>query len=876
MASKRAYVTFTGKGVKAEHLERPEASPYQGVPSGSEIVYKLGRIAQEVTATASKYAPNAQDAGDIDYYTAVSRNEVDDVRASTEEEQLEHDEDAPRALVMVHGKNARAILTSAAAAGLRTYVPFTKDHRNPSYIRFARGTVCLGEKYSKHLFSNGFAVLKAADECGASVILLADEALALAEVDTFLAHASQREILVFRPISPDAPGAGWTQCTTDHKLESDDDWRTCRSCELTFDASIVAKSYYTCPACGAYFRETSTQRIADLLDMDSFQEWDAHLPETDPLNFPGYPEKLDALERKTGFEEAVRTGVGSIAGMKCAFGVMDSTFFMGSMGTVVGEKITRLFDRATDEGLPVVLFCASGGARMQEGLMSLMQMAKTSCAVERHGKAGLLYISVLTDPTTGGVTASFAMQGDIILAEPRALIGFAGKRVIQDTIRQELPDGFQTAEFALEHGLVDAVVPRDQLRAIIAHLLAIHAATAGEDDGQSAVPADSGANDADANAGDANAGDANQDRTVFTYDEVCENLVSGKNTYNHTRHGRIPIRDYEDARKSGTLNALWSAFSSGTKAITNRFAAYTHDHAVRDAEAGVSLVSGASGQGAGAGSDDAAFKAELEETLSESAAWDSVQLARNTHRPTSVYYIRRIFDGFIELHGDRMFADDGAIVAGLAWIGNQAVTVIAEEKGENLKERVRRNFGCPQPEGYRKSLRLMRQAQKFNRPIVCLVDTQGAFCGADAEERGQGNAIADNLVGMAGLTVPVVSVLLGEGGSGGALALAVSNVVGMQEHAVYSVLSPEGFASILWKDRTRAPEAAAVMRMNAHDVHAMGVVDQVLSEGDGPAHENPDQAVENVRSFLVESLDALSELSPDELVKQRHERFARF
>jgi acetyl-CoA carboxylase carboxyl transferase subunit beta len=257
-------------------------------------------------------------------------------------------------------------------------------------------------------------------------------------------------------------------------------------------------------------------------------------------------------------------------------------------------------------------------------------------------------------------------------------------------------------------------------------------------------------------------------------------------------------------------------------------------------------------------------------------AWTSVQMARNTHRPTSKYYIDRIFDGFIELHGDRMFADDGAIVGGVAWLGNQPVTVIGEEKGADLQERIKRNFGCPQPEGYRKSLRLMRQAEKFNRPIVCFVDTQGAYCGADSEERGQGNAIADNLLAMAGLRVPVVSVLCGEGGSGGALALAVSNKVGMQEHAVYSVLSPEGFASILWKDRSRADEAAAVMRMNAHDVYEMGIVDEVIPEGDKPAHENPEEACAAVRDFIVRSLGELAGRSGEELVKLRHERFARF
>lgn len=257
-------------------------------------------------------------------------------------------------------------------------------------------------------------------------------------------------------------------------------------------------------------------------------------------------------------------------------------------------------------------------------------------------------------------------------------------------------------------------------------------------------------------------------------------------------------------------------------------------------------------------------------------AWESVQLARNVHRPTSSYYIDRIFDGFVELHGDRAFADDGAIIGGIGWLGTQAVTVIAEEKGADLKERIKRNFGCPQPEGYRKSLRLMKQAEKFGRPIVCLVDTQGAFCGMEAEERGQGNAIADNLIAMASLSVPIVSVLLGEGGSGGALAMAVANQVAMQEHAVYSVLSPEGFASILWKDRTRAPEAAAVMKMSAQEAMAMGIVDCVICEGKEPAHVNPDDAVAYVADYLKHTLADLVQKDSAELVASRRARFEAF
>ena len=253
-----------------------------------------------------------------------------------------------------------------------------------------------------------------------------------------------------------------------------------------------------------------------------------------------------------------------------------------------------------------------------------------------------------------------------------------------------------------------------------------------------------------------------------------------------------------------------------------------------------------------------------------------MQLARNVHRPTSAYYIGQVFDGFIELHGDRCLADDGAILCGVAWLAGKPVTVIAEEKGATLEQRIARNFGCPQPEGYRKAMRMMRQAEKFGRPVVCLVDTQGAFCGKEAEERGMGAAIAQSMSTLAGLTVPVVCAVIGEGGSGGALALAVGNRVAMQEHAVYSVLSPEGFASILWKDGSRAPEAAEVMKMSAAEARELGVVEDVLSEGTGPAHENPDQAAAELKSYLARSLDELRALSGEELRAQRHARFRAF
>lgn len=253
----------------------------------------------------------------------------------------------------------------------------------------------------------------------------------------------------------------------------DNMWAKCPSCKRTLYTKDMGPEK-VCPYCGYSFRISAWERLALTVDEKSFDEWDTDLITEDPLDFPGYKDKVQAMQEKTGLHEAVLTGQATIEGAPLAIGVMDSNFIMGSMGTVVGEKITRLFERAQAERLPVVIFTASGGARMQEGIASLMQMAKISAAVKRFSEAGLLYVTVLTDPTTGGVTASFAMEGDIILAEPQSLIGFAGRRVIEQTIKQELPEDFQKAEFLLEHGFVDKIVPRNELKAVILQILQLH------------------------------------------------------------------------------------------------------------------------------------------------------------------------------------------------------------------------------------------------------------------------------------------------------------------------------------------------------------------------------------------------------------------
>lgn len=249
--------------------------------------------------------------------------------------------------------------------------------------------------------------------------------------------------------------------------------------------------------------------------------------------------------------------------------------------------------------------------------------------------------------------------------------------------------------------------------------------------------------------------------------------------------------------------------------------------------------------------------------------YDRVKLARDSSRPTGIDYIRNIFKNFIELHGDRRYADDHAVVGGIARLGGETVTVIAIEKGHTAKERTYRNFGAPNPEGYRKALRLMKQAEKFGRPVICFIDTSGAYCGIGAEERGQGQAIAENLMEMSTLCVPIISILIGEGGSGGALALAVADRVWMLQNAVYSVISPEGCASILWKDSSKAETAAASLKLTAEDAKSLGVIERILSENDIGKKEFYDR----IRTLLSEELSGLS--TDADLISKRYERFRR-
>lgn len=541
---------------------------------------------------------------------------------------------------------------------------------------------------------------------------------------------------------------------------------TCKICKKELDKKRVVKNKYVCYECGYYFRVRAKNRIKMVADAGSFENWFEEEKTGNPLNFPEYEEKVAATQEKTGLSEGVTIGECTIYGQKTVLGVIDARFMMGSMGHVVGEKITRAMEDATEKKLPVILFCCSGGARMQEGIVSLMQMAKTSAAVKRHSDAGLLYVPVLTDPTTGGVTASFAMLGDIILAEPKALIGFAGPRVIEQTIGQKLPEGFQRAEFQLEHGFIDAIVERDDLKMTLYRILKMH----------------------EPRTGYANFDPLREDDNYEPTELMKERNVKAK-----------PMN-----------------------------------------------------------------------------AWDKVTAARQMKRLASVDYIDTIFDEFMEMHGDRYFRDDPAIVGGFAYLGGQPVTVIGVHKGKDLKDCAYRNYGMPSPEGYRKAIRLMKQAEKFNRPIITFVNTSGAYPGKEAEENGQGEAIARNLYEMSGIKVPILCLMIGEGGSGGALALAVGNEVWMMENATYSILSPEGFASILWKDGKRAKEAAEVMKITAQDLKELQVVDDIIPEFGGADEDALTSIANYMKGNMKKFLKAQNGKSGEQLSAERYDRFRKF
>lgn len=519
-----------------------------------------------------------------------------------------------------------------------------------------------------------------------------------------------------------------------------------------------------CPECNYHFRISARERIAFLVDADSFTPLDDDIQASDPLGFVDikpYPTRIQEAQRKTGQKEAVIYGAAKIEDAPLVVAAIEFGFIGGAMGAAVGEAITCAAELAARQRLPLLIITASGGARMQEGCISLMQMAKTSAALAVLAEQRIPVFVLLADPTYGGVTASFATLGDVLLAEPDAMIGFAGRSIVESTIKQKLPDSFQRADFLLEHGMIDLIVPRGELRAKLARLLSAYTATLSE----------------------------GRQRTTA-----------------------LPPVDTD----------------------------------------------------------------VLQSTAKERDVWDIVQLARHADRPNTLEYITRIFSGFQRLSGDRLFGEDAAVVGGLARLGDLQCVVLGTLRGRNIKENVERNFGMPHPEGYRKALRLMQQAAKFQMPIITFVDTPGAYPGIAAEERGQSVAIARNLFEMARLPAPIIAVLTGEGGSGGALALALADRVLILENAYYSVISPEGCSVILFKNVTAAPQAAKALRITAPDLQRLGIVDAIVPEPADGAHTDADATARAVRTALVRHMTELLMMDAEALLQQRYARYRKF
>lgn len=536
-------------------------------------------------------------------------------------------------------------------------------------------------------------------------------------------------------------------------------WTLCPGCGAYLYLRRLRRHLGVCPECSHHTRLSVSDRIGTLVDEGAFEPRDTELVQGDPLGFTDskpYPERLAKARRDTGRSEAAVWGTARIAGHAVVVAALDFAFMGGSVGGLTGELIARAARHAFDHRLPLILVSASGGARMQEGTLSLMQLAKTAQEIGRLREAGILSINVNTDPTYGGATASFSVLGDIVIAEPGARVGFAGPQVIRQTIRQDLPSGFQTAEFLQENGLLDMVVSRQELRPTLARLLTLHTERSFPVDGEEEVP------------------------PVF-------------------------------AAPSSPRNS----------------------------------------------------------------AAEIVALARNIGRPTTADYCAAVFDDFVELHGDRIGADDPAVIAGVASLDGRPVVVIGHQKGHDTAELVKRNFGMPQPSGYHKARRMMEHAERHRMPVISFIDTPGAYPGVEAEQRGQGSAIAECILRMSRLTVPTVAVVTGEGGSGGALAFGVGNRVLILENAFYSVISPEGCSTILFGSAAEAGRAAEQLRLSARELQRFGVVDDVIPEPPGGAHTDRAATAAGVRRALRSCLGEL-DLTGEELLTRRYERFSRF
>jgi acetyl-CoA carboxylase carboxyl transferase subunit beta len=538
-------------------------------------------------------------------------------------------------------------------------------------------------------------------------------------------------------------------------------WLKCTSCDKLVYYKDYRDNLYICPRCGRAFIMSPKQRFNLLFDDTNWERLTPPTVSDDPLEFSdrvSYKERLDEARTETGYYDAVTTADGKIGGIPSTVCVLNGDFMMGSMGRAAGDGIIAAMEHAIETRRPLIMVVASGGARMQENILSLMQMARTTAAVNKMHTNGIPYIVLLTDPTYGGVTASFAMLGDIHIAESGARIGFAGRRVIEQNIREKLPSNFQTAEYLYEHGMVDMVVARGELHDAIAKILAVL-----------------------------------------------------------TKQERAP----------------------------KQIVATTPSH-------------------------DASKKIR---GMGETEAYDKVLLARHENRPHFLDYINGIVDEWTYLAGDRLFAEDAAMASGIGFWREIPAVIIGQEQGRTIETRQKHRFGMPNPDGYRKAQRMMKLAEKFNLPLISLFDTAGAFAGREGEERGQSQAVASSISMGLSIATPYIAVNVGQGGSGGAIAIGTGDRVLMMENAIYSVIAPESCASILWRDNKYKATAATAMKLTAKDMANLNVVDEVVPEPAGGAHTDWQTTMELLANAVVKHIIELQEIPASELPSYRADKF---
>ncbi|MEZ4530956.1 MAG: carboxyl transferase domain-containing protein [Thermomicrobiales bacterium] len=541
--------------------------------------------------------------------------------------------------------------------------------------------------------------------------------------------------------------------TVEHQVYDLPARESCDRCDALLEGAPDFTHFRICPVCERHFGISAQRRIEYLSDPGSFEERDSDLYSTDPLGFAddlAYAERLREQQTRTGRSDGMLVGTATIGGEPVVLAVLDFTFLGGSMGIVVGERLARAAEFAASKKRPLIAVVASGGARMQEGMFSLLQMAKTASSIAMLKAEGIPYIAIMCDPTTGGVNASFASLADVILAEPEALIGFAGPRVVEQALGRPLPEGSHTAEFQLSHGMVDAVVSRPNQRNYLSAMLRA-------------------------------------------------------------------IRESEVERSDATLPAI---------------------------------------------------------APDERTAWQIVESARADNRPSTRDYLSRISPGYVELHGDREGGDDPSIVTALGKVGGLPVAFVGFDRFADSD--IVGAAGRPMPNGFRKARRMFDLAERWSLPLVTFVDTPGAYPGIEAEELGLASEIARTLERMSTLETPTVAVVVGEGGSGGALALALADRVLMQSGAFFSVISPEGAAAILYRDAQRAPELANRLRITAPELARFGIVDQIVPEPEHGAAADIDLAATYVELALLGQLEGLRKRRIGRLMKDRRTRYREF